>query len=108
MGALASQGQRDEVRARIADLSAEANVVYGNRSDFDLVDADVEKGAFFKPTLLHCARPLSATAVHSVEAFGPVSTVLPYADLDEAIEYAVKIPSATHGSIEIGPIMKFE
>ena len=86
MGALASQGQRDEVRARIADLSAEANVVYGNRSDFDLVDADVEKGAFFMPTLLHCARPLSATAVHSVEAFGPVSTVLPYADLDEAIE----------------------
>lgn len=88
MGALASLDQRDEVRARVADLSGEASVVYGNRNDFDVVDADVEKGAFFMPTLLHCERPLSATAVHSVEAFGPVSTVLPYANLDEAIELA--------------------
>ncbi len=88
MGALASLGQRDEVRARVAELSGEASVVYGNQDDFDVVDADVEKGAFFMPTLLHCERPLSATAVHSVEAFGPVSTVLPYANLDEAIELA--------------------
>ena len=29
-------------------------------------------------------------------------------DLDEAIEYAAKIPSAAHGSIEIRPIMVFE
>ena len=88
MGALASLGQREEVRARVADLSGEAEVVYGNRSDFKVVDADAEKGAFFMPTLLHCERPLSATAVHSVEAFGPVSTVLPYENLDEAIELA--------------------
>ena len=46
------------------------------------------KGAFFMPTLLHCEKPLSASAVHSVEAFGPVSTVLPYDNLDEAIELA--------------------
>ena len=88
MGALASLGQREEVRARVADLSGEAEVVYGNRSDFEIVDADAEKGAFFMPTLLHCERPLSATVVHSVEAFGPVSTVLPYENLDEAIELA--------------------
>jgi len=88
MGALASLAQRDEVRARVADLAGEAEVVYGNRSDFEVVDADAEKGAFFMPTLLHCERPLSATAVHSVEAFGPVSTVLPYDHLDEAIELA--------------------
>ena len=69
MGALASLSQREEVRARVQDLSGEASVVYGNRSDFDVVDADVEKGAFFMPTLLHCERPLSATAVHAVEAF---------------------------------------
>ena len=99
MGALASLSQRDEIRARVADLSGEANVVYGNRSDFDVVDADVEKGAFFMPTLLHCERPLSATAVHSVEAFGPVSTVLPYANLDEAIELARLGDGSLVGSI---------
>jgi len=86
MGALASMGQRDEVRSRVEELSTEANVVYGNRRDFDLVDADAEKGAFFMPTLLLCEQPLTARAVHSVEAFGPVSTVLPYSNLDEAIE----------------------
>ncbi len=88
MGALASHGQRDEVRSRIADLSAEAEVVFGNREDFEVTDADAVKGAFFMPTLLLCDRPLTASAVHSVEAFGPVSTVLPYENLDEAIELA--------------------
>ncbi|MBT8103349.1 MAG: phenylacetic acid degradation bifunctional protein PaaZ [Gammaproteobacteria bacterium] len=86
MGALASLGQRDEVRDRVNELSQQADVVYGGRDDFDLVDADASKGAFFMPTLLHCERPLSSSAVHSVEAFGPVSTVLPYAHIDEALE----------------------
>ncbi len=99
MGALASLSQREEVRARVADLSGEASVVYGNRSDFDVVDADVEKGAFFMPTLLHCERPLSAIAVHAVEAFGPVSTVLPYENLDEAIELARLGEGSLVGSI---------
>jgi oxepin-CoA hydrolase/3-oxo-5,6-dehydrosuberyl-CoA semialdehyde dehydrogenase len=88
MGALASLGQRDEVRARVAELAEEAGVVYGNKDEFELLDADAGLGAFFMPTLLHCERPLSARAVHSVEAFGPVSTVLPYESLDEAIELA--------------------
>ena len=99
MGALASLGQREEVRARVADLSSEAEIVFGNRDDFDVVDADVEKGAFFMPTLLHCERPLSASAVHSVEAFGPVSTVLPYENLDEAIELARLGDGSLAGSI---------
>ena len=88
MGALASLGQRDEVRERVSELSKEAEVVYGNQDDFDVVDAVAQKGAYFMPTLLHCERPLSSAAVHSVEAFGPVSTVLPYRNLDEAIELA--------------------
>jgi oxepin-CoA hydrolase / 3-oxo-5,6-dehydrosuberyl-CoA semialdehyde dehydrogenase len=86
MGTLASQGQRDEVRDRVAELSHEANVVYGGSDDFEVVDADAKKGAFFMPTLLHCERPMTSKSVHAVEAFGPVSTVLPYKDLDEAIE----------------------
>lgn len=86
MGALASQGQREEVRDRVNELSQQANIVYGGSDEFDVLDADASKGAFFMPTLLHCERPLSSAAVHSVEAFGPVSTVLPYMDLNEAIE----------------------
>jgi len=86
MGALASLGQREEVRSRIAELAVEAEIVYGNEDEFELTDADPRKGAFFMPTLLHCEKPLSSSAVHSVEAFGPVGTVLPYDNLDEAIE----------------------
>ena len=86
MGALASLDQRDEVRERVVELSNQATVVFGNEDDFHVVDANVQNGAFFMPTLLHCERPLSSALVHSVEAFGPVSTVLPYENLDEAIE----------------------
>ena len=86
MGSLASHGQRNEVRDRVAELSHEANVVFGGSDDFDVIDADVKKGAFFMPTLLHCEKPLTSSSVHSVEAFGPVSTVLPYDSLEEAIE----------------------
>ena len=99
MGALASQGQRDEVRDRVRELSHQANIVYGGDDDFDLVDADARKGAFFMPTLLHCERPLTSSAVHSVEAFGPVSTVLPYNDLDEAIQLSRMGEGSLAGSI---------
>jgi oxepin-CoA hydrolase/3-oxo-5,6-dehydrosuberyl-CoA semialdehyde dehydrogenase len=99
MGALASQGQRDEVRERIGDLSSEAEIVYGGSDDFEVVDADARKGAFFMPTLLHCEKPFASAAVHSVEAFGPVSTVLPYDTLDEAIELARMGEGSLAGSI---------
>ncbi len=99
MGALASQGQREEVAERIAELSEEAEVVYGGSEDFELVDADASKGAFFMPTLLHCEKPLRSSAVHSVEAFGPVSTVLPYDSIDEAIELAKLGEGSLVGSI---------
>ncbi len=99
MGALASLGQRDEVRERIGKLAGEADVVYGGNDNFDVIDADAQKGAFFMPTLLHCQKPLASTAVHSVEAFGPVSTVLPYDSLDEAIELARLGEGSLAGSI---------
>jgi oxepin-CoA hydrolase/3-oxo-5,6-dehydrosuberyl-CoA semialdehyde dehydrogenase len=99
MGALASQGQRDEVRDRIKVLSRDAEVVFGGNDTFALIDADATKGAFFMPTLLHCARPLNSRAVHSIEAFGPVSTVLPYDSIDEAIELARLGEGSLAGSI---------
>lgn len=99
MGALASLGQRDEVRERVGELSKDAAVVYGGQDDFHVVDASVRTGAYFMPTLLLCERPLSSAAVHSVEAFGPVSTVLPYRNLDEAIELARLGEGSLAGSV---------
>ena len=99
MGALANQDQRDEIRERVKDLSAEADVVFGGNDDFEVVDADRNKGAFFMPTLLHCEKPLTASVVHSVEAFGPVSTVLPYDSIDDAIQLARLGEGSLAGSI---------
>ena len=88
MGPLASLGQRDEVRARIADLAAEAESVAGDAAAPRLVSGDPEAGAFLSPVLLRCADPAAARAVHDVEAFGPVATVMPYDDPQEAVALA--------------------
>lgn len=88
IGALASLGQREEVIERIETLRSESEIVYGQLSGFDVVDADARKGAFFAPVLLECAEPLSASTPHAVEAFGPVATVLPYDSLGDAIALA--------------------
>ena len=102
MGPLASQDQRDEVRERIAELSGEADMVYGDLENFELIDADAKKGAFFAPVLLHCQTPLTSRSVHSVEAFGPVSTVMPYDTLDQAITLARMGEGSLAGSIFTG------
>jgi oxepin-CoA hydrolase/3-oxo-5,6-dehydrosuberyl-CoA semialdehyde dehydrogenase len=99
MGALASRGQRDEVRDRVNTLLKDAELVFGGNDEFALLHADRNKGAFFMPTLLHCEKPLGARAVHSVEAFGPVATVLPYDSIDEAIELARLGAGSLAGSI---------
>lgn len=90
MGALASCGDRDDVRAKIAAIAREAEIVFGDPGRVDLVSGDVEKGAFMAPVLLRCADPLAANAPHDIEAFGPVATVMPYDDIDQAVELARK------------------
>ena len=99
MGALASPGQRNEVRDRVHALAQQASVICGGNTDFEVIGADASRGAFYMPTLLYCDKPLAATAVHSVEAFGPVSTLLPYKGLDEAIELARRGGGSLAGSI---------
>jgi oxepin-CoA hydrolase/3-oxo-5,6-dehydrosuberyl-CoA semialdehyde dehydrogenase len=61
-------------------------MVYGDPKKVELVGADADKGAFLSPMLLVNEKPLSSKAVHEVEAFGPVCTLMPYSSLDEAIE----------------------
>ncbi len=88
MGALVSQTQRRDVLEKAALIGQEAERVFGNPEDFEVHGADRDKGAFVPPMLFHCASPDTANLLHSVEAFGPVSTVMPYRDLDHAINMA--------------------
>ena len=86
MGALVSQGQRDRVQASIDTLKKNGRLLYGGTADFKVVGATAAKGAFLQPTLLLNERPFEQTDTHTVEAFGPVCTLLPYHKLEEAIE----------------------
>ena len=88
MGALVSLAQRDAVRAKIKELASEASIVYGDPANVKVNGADAQKGAFISPILLRCERPWEAHAVHDVEAFGPVSTLMPYKDGADAIALA--------------------
>ena len=85
MGALVSLSQRDDVRAKIAELEAAgARIVAGDPA----ADPPVPGGAFLSPVLLRTDDPWSTQAVHDVEPFGPVSTIMPYRDMDDAIALA--------------------
>ncbi len=85
MGALVSTSQRADVLEKAALIGSEAERVFGNPDDFTVKGADREKGAFLSPMLFHCADPDTATHLHDTEAFGPVSTIMPYRDADHAI-----------------------
>lgn len=99
MGPLASLGQRREVLERIDELKREADVVTGDIDRFELTGADRERGAFLPPILLLSRDAEQARAVHAVEAFGPVCTLLTYDSLDGAIELARRGDGSLAGSI---------
>jgi len=90
MGALASKAQQSDVAERLAQLAAGNEIVFGERDGFAPQGEGVADGAFFSPTLLLCRDAFANEAVHNVEAFGPVSTLMPYADMDEALALAAK------------------
>ncbi|WP_424965214.1 phenylacetic acid degradation bifunctional protein PaaZ [Dinoroseobacter sp. S375] len=86
MGALVSAAQREDVLAKAAIVGGEAERVCGNPDAFEVHGADAEAGAFLPPMLYHCADPRGARALHAVEAFGPVATVMGYGDPEEAVD----------------------
>lgn len=90
MGALASHAQQADVAARVRTLMEGAELVYGERDGFSPQGEGVAGGAFFAPTLLLSRDPLNDHAVHDVEAFGPVSTLMAYDGLDEAMALAAR------------------
>jgi oxepin-CoA hydrolase/3-oxo-5,6-dehydrosuberyl-CoA semialdehyde dehydrogenase len=90
MGALVSAEQKKDVLEKASIIGKEAERVFGDPDNFEVNGVDADAGAFVPPMLFHCASPDTATRVHDVEAFGPVSTVMPYRDLDHAIELVNK------------------
>ncbi|MDT0329680.1 phenylacetic acid degradation bifunctional protein PaaZ [Nocardiopsis lambiniae] len=97
MGALVSLAQRDEVRKAVKALRTSGELVYGDPEHVEVVGADAESGAFMSPILLR-AEP-GAREPHEVEAFGPVSTVITYGSVSEAIELAARGRGSLVGSL---------
>jgi oxepin-CoA hydrolase/3-oxo-5,6-dehydrosuberyl-CoA semialdehyde dehydrogenase len=98
MGALASLEQREEVRRSLKALLEAGTLVHGDPERVEVVDADPERGAFLPPLLVHCADP-DLPQPHEVEAFGPVSTVLPYRTTAQAVELARRGKGSLVGSV---------
>jgi oxepin-CoA hydrolase/3-oxo-5,6-dehydrosuberyl-CoA semialdehyde dehydrogenase len=88
MGALASLAQLADVTERVAMLRQSTELVFGGDAHFKVEGEGVSQGAFFQPTLLLCNQPLITSSVHDLEAFGPVSTLMPYNSMEEAMALA--------------------
>lgn len=90
MGALASHAQQSDVAGRVAMLAEGNEIIYGAKDGFNPIGDGVAEGAFFSPTLLLCRDGFTNDKVHDIEAFGPVSTMMPYDDIDEALALAAR------------------
>ena len=90
MGALVGKAQCQDVLDQVKRIEAEAECVFGASKTAEVIGAEFERGAFLPPMLMRHERPHEARAVHDVEAFGPVSTLMPYADLEEAVALAAR------------------
>jgi len=99
MGALASLEQKADVTGRVAALMKSAELVFGERDGFAPRGDGVAGGAFFAPTLLLARDPLKDDAVHDIEAFGPVSTLMAYDGLDEALALAARGKGSLVGTL---------
>ncbi|MFT5610203.1 MAG: oxepin-CoA hydrolase/3-oxo-5,6-dehydrosuberyl-CoA semialdehyde dehydrogenase [Polaribacter sp.] len=97
MGALAGIGQRQDVLSKLEALSSQNEIVFGDPNKVDVLDADSEKGAFISPILL--AANTATTNAHDIEAFGPVTTLIPYSDTQNAIEVAAQGKGSLVGSV---------
>lgn len=86
MGSLAGQAQLKEVKEKVELLSKTQKIIIGDFEKFEVKGADKNKGAFMPPVIFLNEKPFTNLDCHSVEAFGPVSTIMPYKTIDEAIE----------------------
>ncbi len=99
MGPLVSRGQVQEVKGVVEALLQETELVVGNPEEFEVIGGDPARGAFFPSTVLYCDQPLKHTAPHNLEPFGPVTTLMPYDTLDDAITLAKMGKGSLVGSL---------
>ena len=99
MGALASHAQKSDVADRVKSLMQVADVVYGHADGFAPRGDGVAEGSFFAPTLLVARNPMRDDAVHDIEAFGPVTTLMTYEGLDEALALAARGKGSLVGTL---------
>ena len=99
MGPLASRDQVKDVKDKVAELMQVCELAYGNYDSFEVMGADKDKGAFMPSMLLYCKQPFKHLQPHCVEAFGPVSTVMPYKTTEEAAELAKMGRGSLVGSV---------
>ena len=85
MGSLAGESQRQEVREKVSLLARSQKVLFGNLDEFQVIGADAKAGAFMPPVLFLNEKPFENTDCHNIEAFGPVSTIMPYKTTEDAI-----------------------
>ena len=87
MGALVGCSQKEDVVAQVSKLCSESDIVYGStsNSDLSLVGASADVGTFMSPILLRVKDTTSAVNVHEIEAFGPVSSIMTYDTVEEAV-----------------------
>jgi len=90
MGALAGQDQRNDVRSQVQKILATSQIIYGSLDSVAVIDADEKAGAFLSPILLLNTTPFTSEEPHNIEAFGPVSTIMPYNDIYDAIALSKK------------------
>jgi len=90
MGALAGKSQLQDVKDKVKDLMSHSTIVYGNVDVFEMEDNNLKNGSFMSPILLRNDNPQVSIGSHEIEAFGPVSTLMPYKHLDDAISLAKK------------------
>jgi len=86
MGSLAGFSQLIEVKEKVEILSKTQKIIIGNFENFEVKGANKSKGAFMPPIIFYNDSPFINTDCHNIEAFGPVSTIMPYNTIDEAIE----------------------
>ncbi|MDI9342365.1 MAG: phenylacetic acid degradation bifunctional protein PaaZ [Sediminibacterium sp.] len=86
MGSLAGKSQLTEVREKVEQLSKSQKIVIGNFENFEVKGADKSKGCFMPPIIFLNEKPFVNTDCHNIEAFGPVSTIMPYKTIEDAIE----------------------
>lgn len=99
MGPLASMDQLKEVKEKVEQLKETCELVYDG-ADIKILADNEREGAYMRPTILKCAEPMNPLAsAHNIEAFGPVTTVMPYKTVQEAIQIAKMGQGSLVGSV---------